>query len=345
MAAASRGCKRLILAPEGDLVHLPFEILPLDDGRHLLDVYAISYVGTGRDTLRFGRRPAVVTAEPIVVADPDLNLDRPTTSQAPSTSSPKASFWARLFGRNPAASEQPEEGPSRQAVPEQGRIQFNRRLRTRVEGEQMARLLHVRPWLDAQASKTRLLACHAPRILHLAAPGFYLGNPQPEPNPEPASTGAPAPGPSPDRTWGNPLLRSGLALAGANLPLDQRDATSAKDDGLLTAKDVSRLDLLATELVVLSDCVSAAAFVPTGSSVLGLRRCFLLAEAQTLVTSLWIVPEKQRLELLKELYGRVLAGESRSEALRAAQSAVKARYPDPFYWGAFVCYGDPGPLD
>jgi len=47
---------------------------------------------------------------------------------------------------------------------------------------------------------------------------------------------------------------------------------------------------------------------------------------------------------MEDFYGRLLAGEGRAEALRQAQLAMKARYPDPFYWGAFICQGDSSPL-
>jgi CHAT domain-containing protein len=60
--------------------------------------------------------------------------------------------------------------------------------------------------------------------------------------------------------------------------------------------------------------------------------------------SLWPVPEWQTQELMEDFYRRLLAGESRAEALRAAQLALKARDPDPRHWGALICQGDPGPL-
>jgi CHAT domain-containing protein len=47
---------------------------------------------------------------------------------------------------------------------------------------------------------------------------------------------------------------------------------------------------------------------------------------------------------LEDFYRRVLAGEGRAEALRAAKLALKARHPEPLYWGAFVCHGDPAAL-
>ena len=142
----------------------------------------------------------------------------------------------------------------------------------------------------------------------------------------------------------NPLLRSGLALAGANAAPRGAAPPAEAEDGLLTAEDVAGLDLLDTELVVLSACATEPGEVPTGAGVLALRRAFAAAGARALVMSLWKVPDRQTQELMEEFYRRILEGEKRAEALRAAQLAVKAKHPEPFYWSAFICQGNPGPL-
>src|SRR5262249_35670423 len=110
------------------------------------------------------------------------------------------------------------------------------------------------------------------------------------------------------------------------------------------AEDVTSLDLLATELVVLSACETGLGQVHVGEGVFGLRRAFVLAGAKTLVMSLWKVPDEPTRELMKDFYGRLLAGDGRAKALRQAQLALRAKYPGPYYWGAFICQGDPSPL-
>ncbi len=142
----------------------------------------------------------------------------------------------------------------------------------------------------------------------------------------------------------NPLLRSGLALAGANTWLQDGALPPEVEDGILLAEDVTGLDLLNTELVVLSACDTGLGDIHAGEGVFGLRRAFVLAGAKTLVMSLWKVPDHATQELMVDFYERVLLGEGRAEALHAAQRSLKERYPHPRYWGAFICQGDPTPI-
>ena len=200
-------------------------------------------------------------------------------------------------------------------------------------------MLGVPAWFEGTALEARLKAHKSPRILHLATHGFFLPDQErdPERNAGPRGTGS---------ALENPLLRSGLALAGANTARRQGSLPPEAEDGILTAEDVSGMDLLDTELVVLSACETGLGQVRTGEGVFGLRRSFVLAGARGLVMSLWKVPDEQTQELMEDFYRRILNGQllqSRAEALRAAQLALKEKYADPGYWGAFIYQGDPFP--
>jgi CHAT domain-containing protein len=208
----------------------------------------------------------------------------------------------------------------------EGEVRFDPLPGTRDEGLQVAALLGVRPWLGPEVLESRLKACCSPRLLHLATHGFFLDD-----RPGPASKG--------------PLLRSGLALAGAQSFLQRRTLPAEAEDGLLTALDVMGMNLVATELVVLSACDTGRGEARSGDGVFGLRRAFAVAGARTLVMSLWSVPDEQTGELMVDFYRRALCGTPRAAALRQAQLALRERHPDPYFWGAFICQGDPGPLD
>jgi CHAT domain-containing protein/tetratricopeptide (TPR) repeat protein len=332
------GRTRLLIAPDGDLTRLPFEVLPRDDGGRLIDSYRISYLSCGRDALRLGVTASDPPTSPLLFADPDFDLE------ADGRSVPDPVSTARAAGRR-----------SRDMDRGRDAYHFDRLPGARAEGERVAALLGVRSVLDAAATEGRLKAeCRSPRILHLATHGFFLPNQQPAlSNVAPGligdRIGSAAEGFGAGRLSGpgmeNPMLRSGLALAGANTWLKAGNPPEEAEDGLLTAEDVTGLDLLATELVVLSACETGLGQVHVGEGVFGLRRAFVLAGARTLVMSLWKVPDEPTRELMEDFYGRLLAGEGRAEALRQAQLAMKAKYPDPFYWGAFICQGDPSPLN
>lgn len=184
----------------------------------------------------------------------------------------------------------------------------------------------------------------------------------------------------------NPMLRSGLLLAGAETWINGGHPPAEAEDGMLTAEDVMGLDLLATELVVLSACDSGLGEIHVGEGVFGLRRAFVLAGAKTLVMTLWKVSDVATAILMERLYDNLLRRRlPRDRALREAQLYLRhltvgeirsgwlspaiidqpggdhgdfrreletlAQAPDgtcpfahPFYWGAFVCLGDPSPL-
>jgi CHAT domain-containing protein len=315
----------LFIAPDGELTRLPFEVLPTKNDGYLIDEYYISYLGAGRDVLRFGLPPGGQQNVALVVADPDFDLDLGQTNR------PTPEFYTNRYSRD------------------LDRTGFIRLPGTYLEGEQIAAMLKVKPLLQQNALETRLKAQQSPRILHIATHGFFLPN-QTYPL-RGGALGLGAMGGSGDSRFGrlshgleNPLLRSGLALAGANTWLKGNPLPEEAEDGILTAEDVSGLDLLATDLVVLSACETGLGEVLVGEGVFGLRRAFILAGAKTLMISLWQVSDQQTQELMVDFYQRLLNGTPRAEALREAQLAMKQKYPEPRYWGAFNCQGDPGPL-
>jgi len=217
-------------------------------------------------------------------------------------------------------------------------VPFERLPETRQESERIGKLLGARSWLAAEARKDRLLECRSPRILHLALPVRFLPDPEPKVYRELELRIGSVLTNMVDLRSENPLDHSLLGLAGANT---RPEAERVFASGVLTAREIAALDLLRTELVLLSCCESAAASDRSFRSLVGFQRSFLLAGSQSLILSLWKVPDLQKQELLENFYRRVLAGRPRAEALREAQLALKAKYPHPWQWGAFICLGNP----
>jgi CHAT domain-containing protein len=215
---------------------------------------------------------------------------------------------------------------------------------------QIASMFHVHPLVDKHVLETTIKNSKSPCIMHIATHGFFLPNQISDRMNHNIKFRTIIDGR--DNTMNmlslqkleDPLLRSGLALAGANNFVHPELLPKDAEDGILTAEDVSVMDLSDTELVVLSACDTALGDVQTGEGVFGLRRAFVLAGAQTLVMSLWKVLDEQTKELMVDFYKRLLSGKGRAEALREAQLSMKEKYPDPYYWGAFICQGNPGLL-
>jgi len=173
------------------------------------------------------------------------------------------------------------------------------------------------------ATKSAVTRVDAPRILHIASHGFFL---QATPDLLAAE---------------NPLLRSGLALAGANAARGPHDA------GILTALEASSLNLWGTKLVTLSACDTGVGEVLNGEGVYGLRRAFVLAGAETLVMSLWPVSDAVARETMIAYYAGLRVGLGRGDALRQAKLSVLRQkgHQHPFYWASFIQSGEWSQLD
>jgi CHAT domain-containing protein len=135
----------------------------------------------------------------------------------------------------------------------------------------------------------------------------------------------------------NPLLRAGIALAGAN------QSKSSDNDGVLTALETAGLDLLGTKLVVLSACDMGVGDLKNGASVQGLRRALILAGSESQVMSLWPVSDESTRDMMISYYKALQLGEGRSEGLRRAQLRALRERKDlrhPFYWATFIQSGE-----
>src|ERR1035437_2234280 len=143
--------------------------------------------------------------------------------------------------------------------------------------------------------------------------------------------------------WENPLVRCGIALAGANNATKSafRTPHSALEDGLLTGLEASLLNLQGTELVILSACDSGTGEVKIGEGVMSLRRAFRIAGAQTVLASHWPVNDKATSQLMTDFIRRWRSGEPRAKAWREAQLSLllSNEFPNPFFLAGFSMIG------
>jgi len=355
--------KHLLLAPDGDLNLVPFQILPTDrDGKRLLmDEYTISFLSVGRDVLRFSTRVGRLPSAPLVIADPDFDLAADPIAQAPTQPpSPSVDFKHSLLAT---------VGKPFEPVPG-----------TRLLGEAIAKKLGVSPYLGADALASCLTACQSPSLLLVGTHGvFFPDSPHNPPPPGRILSGL--------NSWAvekieNPLLRSGLALAGANTWLLGGSPPPEAGTGFFFAQEVADLDLWSNELTVLSACNTARGDIKIGEGVFGLRRAFTVAGAKTLVMSLGSVPDLTTTMLMERFFENLQMGLGRAAALQKAQNYLRTitvrelrqqllgkevledllgvrvdpqesfaedleKAPPlqhPYYWGAWICQGDTAPL-
>ena len=325
--------RHVLLSPDGQLTLFPFEALRDEQGQYLIQRYTVSYLTSGRDLLRF-QLPAKSRFEPVVLADIDYEQQQ-TTGEKPKLTNVRSSQKRRSA--------------------ELASLNFEPLPSTKEEAAVIQKVLpNVKLLLGKEATETALKQLHAPSILHLATHGFFISD-QERSLDSPGSVNSdqqqnfnpsfPEFGQSQPKVLQieNPLLRSGLALAGIN----KRNRTSAdNDDGVLTALEVTGLDLRGTQLVVLSACETGAGDIKVGEGVYGLRRALVIAGSSSQVLSFWALGDEETKDLMVKYYQKLKAGKGRHEALREAQLEFlnTPGYEHPYYWASFTPSGDWTPL-
>ena len=317
--------EHLLISPDGQLNLLPFEAMQTEaGGEYLVQQYQISYLNSGRDLLKFdviepSQNPAVI------VANPDYETaDGTVVAQGRSTSDNRRST-------------------------ELSQLQVGPLPGTAAEAEAHSPLLpNAEIHTEDAATDNLLKSEQAPRSLHIATHGFFLSNVErPDRNAQFGAGLIASDNPlgsaiTPGVVTENPLLRSGLALAGFNT------RSSGSEDGVFTALEASQLNLFGTQLGVLSACDTGLGDISNGEGVYGLRRAFALAGAETQLLSLWQVSDFGTQSLMARYYENLTAGMGRSESLRQVQLEMihsQSRYAHPFYWAAFITTGDWRPLE
>jgi len=301
----------IVIAPDGALSLLPFEAMAVGKGASLIDRCQISYLSCGRDFLRFERETIISSEAPLVIGDPDFDLTVDVGGDAQTD-----------VAIEPVGIRRSD-------------IVFRRLPGTLLESKCVARILSAEAVTGRDAVKKRVVDALSPPIIHLATHGFFFESDWPN-----------ATGYWSEREFGslselpiveNPMVRSGLVLAGANTWFRGGALPEEADNGLLTAEDISVLDLSKTELVVLSACDTGLGKIQVGEGILGLRRAFVLAGVKTLIMSLWKISDEATTLLMELFYKNLVSGQNARAALRAAQLELRDVYPDPQVWAAFIC--------
>jgi CHAT domain-containing protein len=317
--------RQWFLSPDGELNRVPFAALPspLNPSQTLANDVELRLLTTGRDLLRF-QQPAAKGNVPLVLANPAFDL-RPGQG-----------------GSGAAVALAINSGPGQRRSSSADGIRWAALPATTAEGTRIAAILGTNPVTGAEATVKRLQGTVSPRVLHIATHGFFA--------PDQASKlderlgGLVESSPMLAGFKGeDPMLRSGLVLAGANQP-----TADPSDDGLLTASEATGLQLEGTELVVLSACSTGVGDIRTGEGVYGLQRALTVAGARSTLLSLWKVDDAATAAFMEAYYKRLKAGEGRAAALAATQADFRQHanitWRHPYVWAAWQLTGDWRPI-
>jgi len=302
--------RHLLLSPDGQLTIIPFEALLDEQNKYLIQRYAFSYLSTGRELLGFQIAPKSV-APAVVFANIDYDQQEIV---APSAG---RGLENRPYGHLP-------------------NLQFAPLYNSLEEANKIKEIFPDTKIISGkQATEGVIKKLQAPSILHLATHGFFITEKEVADNfnEELLET----------LKLENPLLRSALAFAGIN---NRLQALLNTNDGILTALEVTGLNLRGTQLVVLSACDTGLGDFQVGGRLYGLRRGLVIAGSQTQVLSLWTIDDEGTKDLMVKYYQHLHAGKGKHEALRQAQLEFlkTPEYQYPYYWASFVASGDWSPL-
>ena len=316
--------KKIYFSADGIYNKINPATLMMPDGKYLLDIQDIQQVNSTKDIILGYYRTkeeSNIFNNAILIGNPNYKL-----------SAEKAAVASRkLMDDN--INEQSDE----MLVAVRG-IELAALPGTEKEIKNIEKFLKSKKWdvksfLGDMALKTAVSSANNPRILHIATHGLFLEDVK--------RGGKDIFGFDEQKMVDNPLLRSGLFFSGADNYLKSETPVNLEEDnGLLSAYEAINLNLDKTELVVLSACETGLGDVQNGEGVFGLRRAFQQAGAKTIIMSLWTVSDQATQELMTGFYSNWVSGMPKRQAFAAAQQEVRKRYPDPYFWGAFVMVGE-----
>ena len=298
---------RIYFAPSGMLHQIAVEYAPIDHEKTISDKYEIYRVSSTRyiamDYMPTPMKNTVLYGG--IYYDSDTTIMKQESDKYSTRSATYTSFAD--LNRNE----------------DRGGLSYLPGTKTEVEdifGKLKRKKVKTTLYEGSQANEESFKALSGNEIstLHIATHGFFL--------------------PTDEKISGDQsLIQSGLLLSGANYAWQNLPVPDGVEDGILTAKEISFMDLRKTDLVVLSACQTALGEI-TGEGVFGLQRGFKKAGARTIIMSLWPVDDNATLLMMTEFYANLTKKMSKREAFLAAQNKVKttAGFENPRFWAAFI---------
>jgi CHAT domain-containing protein/tetratricopeptide (TPR) repeat protein len=331
----------VFIAPDGELNLVSFASLKYPDDEFFIEKHPIHYLSSARDMVGYSGHESVGTGL-LALGDPDYDApaqERYVADSASSASPVSSSLDVRPVPvhRVEIMRDSPECDDWRSATLE--RLPGTAR---EIENVSQAWREKYREPVLRFTGVDALEDCfkkHAggKRVIHIATHGFFT------PADCASDNGSADAVMSAQYVGENPLLFSGLFLAGSNLR-GQGATDYGIDDGILTAEEITMLDLRGVDLVTLSACETALGRIESGEGVYGLRRAFLMAGARTVVSALWPVSDGETSDFMSFLYQHDTAPLHtifREYQINRLKKYRQYGYSDhPSKWAAFIATGD-----
>ena len=299
--------KRIYFAPTGILHKIAVEYAPIGQDKSISDKYEMYRVSSTRFL--------ALDYSPDQIGDAELYGGIRYDSDTASMRRESERFGARAVSYNSFAEFNKDEE----------RASLNYLPGTKSEVEAIAttmkangRKVELHEGEAASEESFKALSGKKVSVLHIATHGFFM------PVDEKLSSS-------------QSLNLSGLLFAGANNSWQNHTVPEGVEDGILTAKEISGMDLRSTDMVVLSACQTGLGEI-TDEGVFGLQRGFKKAGVHTIIMSLWSVDDNATQLMMTEFYTNLTKGMSKRKAFLTAQNKVKTTkgFENPRFWAAFI---------
>ncbi|MCX8020764.1 MAG: CHAT domain-containing protein [Chitinophagaceae bacterium] len=300
-----QGIRKIYFSPDGvyHLINL-YTLKNPETGKYVLDETEIQYVTSTGDLLYFGGGDKEMK-NAILIGRPEYNV-RLNKSGTNKPGDGTRSFVSAF--RNNQVTDLP--GTEEEVA---------------VIGKELEKnKIAVQPILKQEATEDKLYNLNSPGILHIATHGYW------------SESGLHA---AVGYRLFNAMANSGLLFSGVVNFYTQYPYPDTYD-GILTAYEAQNLNLQNTSLVVLSACETTLGLIDAGEGIYGLQRAFKAAGAASVMTSLWKIDDNATKDFMTAFYTHLMKSKNKYEAYRTAQKHIKEKYIHPYYWGAFMLFGE-----
>ncbi|MDH5608017.1 MAG: CHAT domain-containing protein, partial [Cyclobacteriaceae bacterium] len=300
----------LYLSPDGVYNQINLEAIPLpEDGKYVIDNSNIILLSNTRELLVTARKMTEAASQQMALMFGNPLFYIETTPGIASPGSGHTRETTQVISQLPG---------------------------TKKEIEEVKDLLSRKGWdineyTDLEANEEAIKNVFNPKIFHVATHGFFQ-NERIEANAMDTELHE-------NYLYENPLMKSGLLLAGAGDILNETRFNYNVNNGILTAYEAMNLNLDQTDLVVLSACETGLGEVESGEGVYGLQRAFMVAGAKTIIMSLFKVSDEATQQLMIKFYRKWIETGNKRLAFSEAKKEIRIEYRDPIYWGPFIMIG------